>query len=131
MERFAVKHQQAKDEVQALRNKIERTQAETDAFDEERGSEDKLQRLEIQKKNLQADMENAETELLEMREQQKQQEKLQEVDKQRRSLASKERERDTLEEKLKSTKQLDDFQGQVDKLNGKRSLHGSEQIFKK
>lgn len=106
MERFAVKHQQAKDEVQALRNKIERTQAETDAFDEERGSEDKLQRLEIQKKNLQADMENAETELLEMREQQKQQEKLQEVDKQRRSLASKERERDTLEEKLKSTKQL-------------------------
>ena len=76
-------------------------------------------------------MENAETELLEMREQQKQQEKLQEVDKQRRSLASKERERDTLEENLKSTKQLDDFQGQVDKLNGKRSLHGSEQIFKK
>lgn len=50
MERFAVKHQQAKDEVQALRNKTERTQAETDAFDEERGSEDKLQRLEIQKK---------------------------------------------------------------------------------
>lgn len=51
MERFAVKHQQAKYEVQALRNKIERTQAEIDASDEERGSEDKLQRLEIRKKS--------------------------------------------------------------------------------
>ena len=44
MERFAAKHQQAKYEVQALRNKI-------DAFDEERESEDKLQRLGIQKKS--------------------------------------------------------------------------------
>lgn len=50
MERFALKHEQVKDEVQALRNKIERTQAEIDAFDEERGSEDKLQRLEVRKK---------------------------------------------------------------------------------
>ena len=83
------------------------------------------------RKNLQADLENAEIELLEIREQQKQQEKLQEVDKQRRALVSKEKERDTLEEKLKSTKQLDDLQGQVDKLNVKGSLHGSEQIFEK
>lgn len=106
-ERIAAVRQRAHDEVQTLRNKIEQTQDKIDAFDEERGSESELKKT---KTNFEDNFE-----LYVMQQQQKEKPE-KEVHKQRRTIASKEKERNALEERVNSTKPLDDLREQESEL---------------
>ena len=106
-ERIAAVRQRAHDEVQTLRNKIEQTQDKIDAFDEERGSESELKKT---KDNFEDNFE-----LYVMQQQQKEKPE-KEVHKQRRTIASKEKERNALEERVNSTKPLDDLREQESEL---------------
>ena len=101
--------------VQTLRNKIEQTQDKIDAFDEERGSESELQRLRQLTKHIQDNYERVKKEIYDMQQQQKEKPQ-KEVHKQRRTIASKEKERNALEERLNSTKPLDDLREQESEL---------------
>ena len=111
-ERIAAVRQRAHDEVQTLRNKIEQTQDKIDAFDEERGSESELKKT---KDNFEDNFERVKKELYDMQQQQKEKPQ-KEVHKQRRTIASKEKERRALEERLNSTKPLDDLREQESEL---------------
>ena len=106
-ERIAAVRQRAHDEVQTLRNKIEQTQDKIDTFDEERGSESELKKT---KDNFEDNFE-----LYVMQQQQKEKPE-KEVHKQRRTIASKEKERNALEERVNSTKPLDDLREQESEL---------------
>ena len=111
-ERIAAVRQRAHDEVQTLRNKIEQTQDKIDAFDEERGSESELKKT---KDNFEDNFQRVKKELYDMQQQQKEKPQ-KEVHKQRRIIASKEKERNALEERLNSTKPLDDLREQESEL---------------
>ena len=93
--------------MQTLRNKIEQTQDKIDAFDEERGSESELKKT---KDNFEDNFE-----VYVMQQQQKEKPE-KEVHKQRRTIASKEKERNALEERVNSTKTLDDLREQESEL---------------
>ena len=111
-ERIAAVRQRAHDEVQTLRNKIEQTQDKIDASDEERGSESELKKT---KDNFEDNFERVKKELYDMQQQQKEKPQ-KEVHKQRTTIASKEKERRALEERLNSTKPLDDLREQESEL---------------
>ena len=101
-------------EIRDYRNKLEETQAKIDALEEEHGSslenQTELQRLKQMKKNLQKDFENAKKENLDLQKQVKAKEKEQaKVDKIKSDLAKKQKERNTLEERLNTTKTIDEL----------------------
>ena len=101
-------------EVRDLRSKIERTQAKIDAIEQEHGSslenQTELQRLKQLKNNFQNDLENVKKENVDLQKQVKAKEKEQaKVDKLKSDLAKKQKERNTLEERLNTTKTIDEL----------------------
>ena len=110
-----------KKEVKALRRKIEQTDAEIDAVQDEQGSnfesEAELRRMKQLKKNYQTDLENKKKELDSLTKQARNREKEQaKVDRLRASLAAKESETNAMEERLNQTKPLDDLKKQESEL---------------
>ena len=100
--------------MQDLERKIERTQANIDAIQEEQGSnlesEAELRRLKQLKKYHQTELENKKKELADLEKQAKNKEKIQEkVDREMKKLAEIERERNTIEERFNSAKRLDEL----------------------
>ena len=113
-------------EIQNLGQQIERTQARIDALQEEHGSnlesETELNRLKQLKKNYKTDLEKKKKELAGLEKQSKEKEKIQaKVDREKKKLYEMERmERNTIEERLNSTKRLDeleDDEGRLKRLN--------------
>ena len=129
-ERIAAVRQRAHDEVQTLTNKIEQIQDKIDAFDEERGSESELQRLRQLTKHIQDNYERVKKEIYDMQQQQKEKPQ-KEVHKQRRTIASKGKERNALEERLYSTKPLDDLREQESELEAVISDKNASLLTKK
>ncbi|KAL9958537.1 hypothetical protein ACROYT_G035569 [Oculina patagonica] len=116
-QKLASEKEKAALEVQDLRNRIERTQAQIEALTQEHGSnlesDSELRRLQQLKKNYQKDLDNAKKEVVAIEKQSKQKTKEQtRVDQLRASLAAKERERNTLQERLNDTRALDDLKEQ-------------------
>ena len=112
-EKNASELQKNAQEIRDLNSKIERTQAKIDAIEQEHGSnienETELQRLKQMKKNLQKDFENAKKENVDLRKQVKAKENEQaKVDKIKSDLAKKQK-RNTLEERLNTTKTIDEL----------------------
>ena len=99
-------------EIGDYRNKLQKTQAKIDALEEEHGSslenETELQRLKQLRKNLQNDLENAKKENVDLQKQVKEKEQAK-VDKLKSDLAKKQKERNTLEERLNTTKTIDEL----------------------
>ena len=112
-------------EIQNLGQQIERTQARIDVLQEEHGSniesETELNRLKLLKKNYKNDLEKKKKELDALEKQAKDKEKLQaKVNREKKKLYEMERERNTIEERLNSTKRLDeleDDEGPLKRLN--------------
>jgi len=108
-------------DVEELRQRIERTQASIDALKEEQGSDEdreaEMSRLKQLQKNLQTDFENAKKEMATLEKQAKAKEEEQaKVDRLRASLAAEESDRNLLEERLNSTKPLDELKEQESEL---------------
>ena len=102
--------EKAVQEVQDLRIRIERTQARIDQLGSNVENESELRDLRQRAKNYQTDFENAKKEVAALEKQAKDKEKEKaRVDKLRAGLAAKEKERNTLEERLNTTKSLDDL----------------------
>ena len=102
-------------EIQNLKQQIERTQASIDYLQEDQGSnlesETELNRLKQLKKNYKTDLEKKKKELAGLEKQAKDNEKIQaKVDREKKKLYEIERERNTIEERLNSTKLLDELQ---------------------
>ena len=102
-------------EIQNLGQQIERTQARIDALQEEQGSnlesEAELNRLKQLKKNYKTDLEKKKKELAGLEKQAKDKEKIQaKVEREKKKLYEIERERNTIEERLNSTKLLDELE---------------------
>ena len=96
-----------------LRIRIERTQARIDQLGSNVENESELRELRQQAKNYQTDFENAKKEVAALEKQAKGKEKEKErVDKLRLNLAAKEKERNTLEERLNTSKSLDEMNEQ-------------------
>ena len=109
-------------EIEILRKKIDQTNARYDTLIMEHGSnleaQAEIQRLEILKKNYETDLENKKKEIAALGKLAKNKEKAQKrVDIQRAKLDEKERERNLIEERLNSTKPLDDLKEQEIELN--------------
>ena len=116
-EKLASEREKAPQEVQNLRNKNERVQAQIDAHTQEHGttieSETELWRLQQLKKNLQNDFENAKKEVAALEKQSKTKAKEQtNVDQLRAKIAAKERERNTVQERFNDTRTLDELKEQ-------------------
>ena len=116
-EKLASEREKATQEVQDLRIRIERTQAQIDALTQEQGtnveSESELRRLQQLKKNLQTDFENAKKKVAALAKQAKTKAKEQtRVNQLRASLAAKESERNTMEARLNDTRTLDELKEQ-------------------
>ena len=116
-EKLASEREKATQEVQDLRIRIERTQAQIDAHTQEHGtnveSESELRRLQQLKKNYQKDFENAKKEVSALEKQAKTKGKEQtRVNQLRASLAAKESERNTMEARLNDTRTLDELKEQ-------------------
>ena len=112
-------------EIHNLDQQIERTQARIDALQEDQGSnlesEAELNRLKQLKKNYKTELEKKKKELAGLEKQAKDNEKIQaKVDREKKKLYEIERERNTIEERLNSTKLLDeleDDEARLKKLN--------------
>ena len=112
-------------EIHNLGQQIERTQVRIDALQEDQGSnlesEAELNRLKQLKKNYKTDLEKKKKELAGLEKQAKDNEKIQaKVDREKKKLYEIERERNTIEERLNSTKLLDeleDDEARLKKLN--------------
>jgi len=120
-ETLSSQREEEKKEVEVLRGKIEQTDAEIEAIQDEQGSnfesEAELRRLKQLKKNYQTDLENKKKELDSLTKQAKNREKEQaKVDRLRASIADKESETNTMEERLNQTKPLDDLREQESEL---------------
>jgi len=107
--------------VEVLRHKIEQTDAQSDAIQDNQGSniesEAELRRLKELKKNYQTDLENKKKELDLLTKKARNREKEQaKVDRLRASLAAKESETNTMEERLNQTKPLDNLKEQESEL---------------
>ena len=108
------KEKKNEQEVQALTQKIERTQARINNLQEDGGklvSETELNDLKQRKKNYEADLEKKKKELAAAEKQTKGNEKIKaKVDREREKLAKIERERNMIEERLNSTKRTDELE---------------------
>ena len=116
-ETLTLQREEENKEVEALRWKIKKTDADIEAIQDEQGSnlesEAELRRLKQLKKNYQTDLENKKKELDSLTKQTKNREKEQaKVDRPRASLAAKESETNAMEERHNQTKPLDDLKEQ-------------------
>ena len=112
--------EKAAQEVQDLRIRIERTQAKIEQLGSTIENESELRELRQRIKNYKTDFENAKKEVAALEKQARQKAKEQtRVDQLRASLVAKESERNTLEERLNTTKRLDDLNEQVAELQRK------------
>ena len=119
-ERIDTQKEKAVQEVQDLRIRIERTQASIEQFGSNIENESELRELRQRIKNYKTDFENAKKEVAALEKQARQKAKEQtRFDQLRASLAAKESERNTLEERLNTTKSLDDLNEQVAELQRK------------
>ena len=114
-EALAAERGKQSQDIENLNQQIERTQAHIDALQEDQGSnlesETELNRLKQLKKNYKTDLEKKKKELAGLEKQAKDNEKLQaKVDREKKKLYEIERERNTIEERLNSTKPLDELQ---------------------
>ena len=114
-EALAAERGKQSQEIQNLNQQIERTQASIDALQEDQGSnlesEAQLNRLKQLKKNYKTDLEKKKKELAGLEKQAKDNEKIQaKVDREKKKLYEIERERNTIEERLNSTKLLDELE---------------------
>ena len=124
-EALAAERGKQSQEIHNLNQQIERTQGRIDALQEEQGSnlesEAELNRLKQLKKNYKTDLEKKKKELAGLEKQAKDNEKIQaKVDREKKKLYEIERERNTIEERLNSTKLLDeleDDEARLKKLN--------------
>ena len=112
-ETLAAEREKEAQEKQDLERKIERTQANIDAIQEEHGSnlesESELRRLKQLKKSHQTELENKKKELAELEKQAKNKEKLQEKVGREKKLTEMERERNAIEKRLNCTKCFDEL----------------------
>jgi len=120
-ETLAAEREKTSQEVQELKQRIERTQAKLDSIHVKQGSnvesEAELRRQKQLQKNLQTDLENAKKEVVALEKQAKNKEKEEaKVERLRASLVAKESKRNTLEEGLNQTKPLDDLKEQESEL---------------
>ena len=114
-EALAAERGKQSQEIQNLNQQIERTQASIDYLQEDQGSnlesETELNRLKQLKKNYKTDLEKKKKELAGLEKQAKDNEKIQaKVDREKKKLYEIERERNTIEERLNSTKLLDELE---------------------
>ena len=116
-EKIASEREKEAQEVQDLENKIEKTQGNIDAIQED-SSLAELRRLKQLKKNYQTDLENKKKELSELEKtSRKNKENLQEkVDRERQKLSGIERERNAIEERVNKIKRLDELNDDVSRL---------------
>ena len=111
---LAAEKEKEEQEVENLRQQVERTQARIDGLQEEQGSnlesEAELNRLKQLKKNYQKDLDSKKKKAASLEKEAKNKEKAQErVDRERAKLAQIEKERNEIEERLNSTKALDEL----------------------
>ena len=120
-ETLSSQREEEKKEVEALKHKIEKTNTQSDAIQDQQGSnlesEAELRRLKLQKENYQTDLENKKKELDSLTKKARNKEKEQaKAARLRASLAAKESETNTMEERLNQTKPLDDLEEQESEL---------------
>ena len=113
-EKIAAERDKELQEMENLKQQTERTQARIDAIQEEHGSnlesEAELRRLKQLKKNQQTEFENKKNEVAALEKQAKNKQKVQEkVQKERAKLNEIVKKRNLIEERLNSTKPLDDL----------------------
>ena len=113
-EKFHEEREKEAQEIQILKGKIERTDANIDAIQETQGtnleSEAELRRLKELKKNYQTELENKKKELVVLEKKAKNNEKIKEkVDRERKKLYEIERENNAMEERLNEAKRLDEL----------------------
>ena len=111
---LAAEKEKEEQEVENLRQQVERTQARIDGLQEEQGSnlesEAELKRLKQLKKNYQKDLDSKKKKAASLEKEAKHKEKAQaRVDRERAKLAQIEKERNEIEERLNSTKALDEL----------------------
>ena len=111
---LAAEKEKEEQEVENLRQQVERTQARIDRLQEEQGSnlesEAELKRLKQLKKNYQKDLDSKKKKAASLEKEAKNKEKAQaRVDREREKLAQIEKERNEIEERLNSTKALDEL----------------------
>ena len=111
---LAAEKEKEEQEVENLRQQVERTQARIDHLQEEQGSnlesEAELNRLKQLKKNYQKDLDSKKKKAASLEKEAKNKEKAQaRVDRERAKLAQIEKERNEIEERLNSTKALDEL----------------------
>jgi len=120
-EDLAAKREQEVQDMQELRGKTERTQAQIDAIQDKQGSNlesgSELSRLKQLKKNYQTELENKKQQLASLTKKARNIKKEQaRVGRLRASLAAKESETNAIEERLNQTKPLDDLKEQESEL---------------
>ena len=110
-------------EIQNLRSRTERVQAQIDAIQEEQGSnlesETELNRLKQLKKNYEKDLEIKKKKLGALQKEAKNKDKAQaKVDRERAKLTQIEKDRNEIEKRLNSTKAIDELKEQESELKG-------------
>ena len=114
-ERITTEKEETAKKMQHLRNKIERTKASMEQLDPIENESEYRQKQQLLK-NYETDYENEKKKYAALEKQEKEQTR---VDQLRASRAAKESERNTLEERLNTTKTLDDLNEQVNNLERK------------
>ena len=129
-EKIAAAREEELQEMENLKQQTERTQARIDALQEEHGSniesEAELRRLKQFNKNYKTEYENKKKEVAALEKQAKNKQKVQEkvkekVQKERAKLDKMVKKRNLIEERLNSTKPLDDLNGQEAELRQQNS----------
>jgi len=119
VETLSSQREEEKKEVEVLRLKIEQTNAQIDAIQDNQGSnlesEAELRGLKQRKKNYQSDLEKKKKDLDSLTKQARNREQAK-VERLRASLAAKESATNAMEERLNQTKPLDDLKEQESKL---------------
>ena len=111
---LAAEKEQEEQDIENLRQQVERTQARIDGLQEEQGSnlesEAELNRLKQLKKNYQKDLDSKKKKAASLEKEAKNKEKAQaRVDRERAKLSQIEKERNEIEERLNNTKPLDEL----------------------
>ena len=116
-EKIAAEKQKENLEIERLRTRLDDVNARIDSYEMQYGSnleaQNEIERLKQLKNKYQTDLENKQKEIAALQKIAKNREKAQKkVDLEREKLVKKERERDLIEERLNSTKPLDDLNEQ-------------------
>ena len=130
-EGLSAQREKAAQEVQDLRTRLERVQAQINALQDRAGSnlesKTELQRLQQLKKNCQTDLENGKKKISALQKQVKNLEKkCAEADKLKVNLAVQEKVRKTLHKRLNTTKSLDDLNEWAAELERKTAIIADE-----